>query len=356
MIACFGKNERGAHLFAALAQLDRRFVDLGVVRPSRRAHLAGLVSSVAPSIPEMKREARFSPPFLQGTTDACVELLQGKQVEEVLYWGATNLPVAPSSSIPFSIVTDGPFDPNDPSYPVEWKPRRWEKQYLATQRTVFERAKHVFTLSEWARQKILTVHGLPPEKVTKCGWGPLGCFYPPRLDASPGTKLILSVGSDWRRKGMDLVAEAGAILHAEDPSVQTVIAGVPGDLRIAPRPGVSLLATNTPAPVIHTLMRAARCLVVAARFDASPHVIYEALQYGTPVVGTNVCGVPEAIDAPHGGVVAESPDAPSLVHALRTLLQSDESECRMNARRTFIESGRWEASAEVVLARLKPSE
>lgn len=351
MIACFGKNDRGAHLFAALTERDPRFVNLGTVQPARSAHLRGLVLSASPDLSQTKRDARFSPPFLAGTAAACAELTREKDVEAVLYWGATNLPIEAGAEVPYAIVTDGPFDPDDESYPVEWRPQRWGPHYLQTQREVFQKARHVFTLSEWARQKTIKVHGLSPDQVTRCGWGPLACFFPPRLESTGGTKLIVSIGSDWRRKGMDLVAEAGAKLHADDPNVHTVIAGVPGDLQLAKRPGVSLLATNTPPMVVHTLMRSAACLVISARFDASPHVIYEALQYGTPVVGTNVCGVPEAIDAPKGGAIAAAVDVPSLVDALRSVLNDDEAVRRRDAYETFVKSGGWGRAADIVLER-----
>lgn len=352
MIGCFGKNNRGAPLFRELNQLDGRYVDLGTIHVPRRAHLAALVASVSPNLAQMKREARFAPPFLDETTLSCAALVAAKNVSEVLYWGATNLPVTQGSGIPFSIVTDGPFDPDDPSYPVEWRPQRWKTSYLTRQREVFQRAKHVFTLSEWARQKVISVHGLPPDQVTKCGWGPLACLFPPRLEPSSGTRLIVSVGSDWRRKGMDTVAEAGAALHANNPTVHTIIAGVPGNISLPERPGVSLLATHTPAPVVHSLMRAATCLVVAARFDASPHVIYEALQYGTPVVGTNVCGIPEGVDEPFGGKIASRTDASALVHTIEQLLAEDETTLRRSAFQSFVRSGGWGRAAQIVVGKL----
>ncbi len=208
MIACYGRNERGRPLFRALAALDDRFRDLGVADGSRTALFLGAALSVCPSFLRTKLDARFSPPFLFSAMARGSALLSAlpERPEAILHWGAT---VAPTEA-PYALVTDGPYDLEDPSYPEEWRPRRWSRFYLSLQRRAFQGAVRVFTLSEWARQKVLEVHGLPPARVVRIGWGPLGEPAPP--SEGPRRPLFVAVGSDWRRKGMDRVAAAARVI------------------------------------------------------------------------------------------------------------------------------------------------
>jgi glycosyltransferase involved in cell wall biosynthesis len=146
---------------------------------------------------------------------------------------------------------------------------------------------------------------------------------------------------------MDIVAEAAASIRAERSDAETVIAGSPKGLKLEPAPGVSLMPYEVPAPAVHALMRQASCLLHMARFDASPHVLYEAMQYGTPVIATRVCGIPEAVGE-RGGILIDRPDAGLLAHAMRILLRRDESETRSAAWEQFQLSGGWAATARHV--------
>jgi glycosyltransferase involved in cell wall biosynthesis len=351
MIACLAKNKRGRPLFEQLAAIDPSYCYLGEPKGDRKALLRGFISSIGPDFAAAKRDARFSPAYLSDLSQQCIAMIDRAQSppEAVLYWGATNLPIDPDRhNIPLFIVTDGPFDPEDPTYPVEWKPQRWARTYFEAQHRVFETATHIFTLSEWARRKVIQVHGQSESKVSKCGWGPIGSFGPPRLDPVPGRPLFLSVGSEWKRKGMDVLADAGSKLHQERNYVETIIAGTPVDLSIEPRAGLSLLPYAVPAPIVHALMREASCLVLAARFDASPHVIFEALQYGTPVIATRTCGVPEAIIDGVNGFLIDGPEPELLLQAMRRFLDSDESQLRRGAYDSYERSGGWRAVADHV--------
>ncbi len=347
MIACLAKNSRGEPLFQALAEIDERYKYLGQPKPQRAVLMRGFLSSVQADHLGMKRDARFSPIYLSQMSKECAAKIDAasEKLEAVVYWGATNLPLDPDRhKAPFFIVTDGPFDPDDPAYPPEWRPARWAGTYFETQRRIFSLATHVFTLSEWARDKVIRVHGLDESRVSKCGWGPIGNYGPPRLDPVGGKVIFLSVGSEWRRKAMDIVAEAGAKIHAENAEVETLIAGEPVDLELLSKPGISLLPYRVPAVAVHALMRQASCLVHAARFDASPHVLYEALQYGTPVIATRTCGVPEAI-TPESGLLIEHSDAPELAQAMRTFLTMDQAKLRAGAFQAYTRAGGWPAVA-----------
>jgi glycosyltransferase involved in cell wall biosynthesis len=315
----------------------------------------GAALSPGSSFTNMKREARWSPPVLNGITKRCVELLdsQPEPVDALIYWGATNVPLDKTRhKFPYYIITDGPYDPDDANYPDEWRPGRWSRGYLNTQREVFHGARHVFTLSEWARQKVVKVHDLAPTSVTKLGWGPMLCIGEPRIEPTLSPRVILSVGNEWHRKGMDMVAKAGASIHDSNPDTITMIVGDPAGASWTRLPGVSYIPHSLPLTAVQILMREASVFVVASRFDASPHAIPEAMQYGTPVVATNVCGIPEAVGAPRGGLVINEPTALSLEESIREILSPDSVTTRKSAFDEHVASGGWDRCARILRDRV----
>lgn len=346
MIACLGRNARGAALFRELAALDPRFRDFGVAEGSRLALLAGLVLSVGVSARRARLDARFSPPYLMSALARAQARLAAspRPPECVLHWGATFL----TDRAPYAVVTDGPYDPNDPVYPDEWRPGRWSGFYLGFQRRVFRGAVRVFTLSEWARRKVLEVHGLPFERVARIGWGPLG--EPAPATNQPRRPLFVCVGGDWRRKGVDRVAVAARLLAERIPGAETVAVGVPGDGDVPDGPGFRGVREGMPADRVQELLRDAAALLLPARFDASPHVVYEALRAGTPVVATAVCGIPEAVQAPEGGRIVE-PDPEAIAEACLELWREGEA-ARSGAREVYRRSGGWRRCAEIVVREL----
>ncbi len=347
MIACLAKVRRVRPLFEALESIDPEYRYLGGPVESKSALLKGAVLSAGLDLVKVRREARFSPVYLNDFAQQCWALIDKapEKVVAVIYWGAVNSPVDPDRhQMPYFLITDGPFDPHDATYPVEWKPERWAKTYFESQRKIFQGAAHVFTLSDWARNKLLDVHKLEPSKVSKCGWGPLNNIGGPRLQPNPGKTLFVSIGSEWKRKGMDVLAESGSQLHKEHPC-ETIIVGPPVDLQLKPSAGVTLFPQAVPANICHSLMRDASALVIGSRFDASPHVIYDALQYGTPVIATRTCGIPEAVRDRENGFLVDKSEPGQFLDAMRRFVSADQAALRKSAYDSFVAAGGWAAVA-----------
>lgn len=355
MIACFSKNDRAYRLFDELHRIDSEFVNLGIVKASRRALRLGAASSVQPSIRQLRADMTFSPALAREMELKGSELMRANPgARAILYWGATNQPACMEEyPLPYFVVSDGPFDPNDESYPIEWKPARWRNDYFQRQRRVYGNAVHVFTLSEWAKQKLIRVHGIPEDRVTRMGWGPMHSVDAPNFELK-GKPYFLSLGNEWHRKGMDIVAAAGAAFHAICRDAVTVIGGEPAGMSLPRRSeGVSLIPQSLPGVVAQTLIANARALIVASRFDASPHIIYEALQAGTPVIGSDSCGIPEAISAPRGGRIFRNGDIDALVAAMSEIWNQDIGRQRRDAYSVHLESGGWTSCAELVYEQMR---
>jgi len=356
MLACISKNDRASLLFEELRRLNPTPLDLGSLRSSRRAQLWGAISSLSSSLAQSRSDMNFSPAVaadLQHQTEA--KLAKHHLVSHVLQWGAMYPPVPKSSAVSFSIITDGPFDPEDTAYPVEWRPVRWRRNYLARQRDVYSRAEYVFALSDWARNKLIAVHSLDPARVVRIGWGPMFSVEEPNLHPAEPAYFV-SIGNQWFRKGMDIVAEAGRQIHTENPTIKTLIAGLPEGLKIPAMAGVKQNPKRVPLTEVKKLIAGARGLIVASRFDASPHIIMEALQLGTPVIGTDVCGIGEVVGGPAGGRLIGVNDAVALAEAMSDLLREDVREQRTRARAAYVKFGGWKRAAQIVFDTLQLNE
>ena len=278
--------------------------------------------------------------------NGCALLARHPDATAVLYWGAMNFPMdIKKCALPYYIITDGPFDPNDQTYPVEWKPRRWASDYFERQRRIYLGAEHVFTLSEWAREKLISVHNLQPGQVTRIGWGPMHAGSAPRFEMER-SGYFLSVGNEWARKGMDIVAAAGASFNRKYPEARTIIVGNPRGLTIPAMPGVTQTPHALPGSEIQTLIANARCLIIGSRFDASPHVTFEALQAGTPVIGTAVAGIPEGVQEPNGGYVFPVGNVEALVVAMEKIWTADIPAQRESAYNVYRQSEGWRGCAK----------
>jgi len=349
MLACISKNDRAHQLFDAIRKLDSSILDLGIVRASRFAKIRGALAGRTLDRAQLRTEMEFSPVVandMQRQTGRRIAAYPA--ITHVLQWGAMYAPVPASSRLTYSIITDGPFDPEDPAYPVEWTPKRWKAEYFSRQREIYSGARFVFTLSDWARTRLLTLHRVDPAQVVRIGWGPMFQADGPNLEAA-APPYFVSIGNQWHRKGMDIVAEAGRLVHERHPEVQTIIAGNPAGLEIPAMPGVKLIPRRQSQAEVAGLLRNARGLIVASRFDASPHIIMEALQFGTPVIAASAFGIGENI--PTTTLSSECTPA-ALAERMEFLITEPVEPHRLQAFTMYSSSGGWARSAQTVLGSL----
>jgi glycosyltransferase involved in cell wall biosynthesis len=349
MIGLVAKNARAQSLFRLLCDREARFVDLGVAKAGSIAKVMSLGSSIRAGIHRTRMDSHFFPFQSWGLQRSCERLLaRHMDISTVLYWGATD---RPTRKLPYFIISDGPFDPKDSTYPEEWVPKRWSKSYLARQRRVYREAEHVFTLSQWAADKIRDVHNVPSENVSVIGWGPLHACVVPTLAPANGDYFV-SVGSGWSCKGMDVLAAAAEYVHRSHPSGSVVLVGDPRGFEVRPRPGLRLIPHTVSGEEAQELISNARALLVGSRFDASPHVIMEAFQAGTPVIASRVCGIPEVVTKDMGYLV-DSGDAEGFACAMRSCLEEDVTLQRTRVYQRYHQAlGGWERVAQRVASKI----
>jgi teichuronic acid biosynthesis glycosyltransferase TuaC len=155
-----------------------------------------------------------------------------------------------------------------------------------------------------------------------------------RLEIQPEQRLLVCVGNLLAEKGQHILVEALGRLRARDASTPHV-AIIGSDQwggsryltllteRIAALDlgqHVRLLGSQ-PQEVVATWYAAADLLVLPTFREGCPNVVREALACGTPVVASNVGGVPELITSDAVGLLVRSGDVDDLANALQTALQ-----------------------------------
>lgn len=217
-------------------------------------------------------------------------------------------------------------------------------------------ARFALTCTE-ANQKMLQT--LVPASTVHCVYHGLNADFaqlltkrpvPPR---EPRPFRVLSVGRLVRKKGFDLLIEAVAQLVHEGVAIEVSLIGNEGDHGPAIRrlildrglsDVVSLSGPRQQRELFDEYHRAhlfclpCRVLEDGDR-DGIPNVVMEAMACGTPVLTTNISGIPEMVRHGQNGLLVPPDDVDALTRALRAAA-SDPDRLRQlgdGARRTAFE-------------------
>lgn len=226
----------------------------------------------------------------------------------------------------------------------------------------------VVAISRLVRDQILRRYALPPERVQVVYSGVDLERHHPRLAEAGRAELqracgrgrtLLFVGSDFGRKGLDLLLDALALLERDSSFAARdyALAVIGRDNReekwreAAVASGVAhrvrFLGFRRDVPA---LLAGADGLVLPSWFDAFGNVVAEALACGTPAVVSASCGAAEWIRDGENGFVVPRQEAALWAERLRVLLPGDaQAGMREMARRTAL-AYPWDAHVESLLA------
>jgi UDP-glucose:(heptosyl)LPS alpha-1,3-glucosyltransferase len=219
----------------------------------------------------------------------------------------------------------------DPCYAAAFQTKpAWKRalpryrHYLEMERAVFNRGQHTVILQYIPRDIPLyqqfygtenRFHVLPPNATrhpyTEADRAPARARLRAEIGAPPDAPLLLFVGSDFQRKGLDRILLAmGALEPALRARTHLAILGrdEPGRFRrLAAQLGLTaqahFLGGRLDAP---DWMLAADLMLHPARSENTGSVLVEALHFGLPVLATEVCGyTPHIVTAQAGRSLPE---------------------------------------------------
>jgi glycosyltransferase involved in cell wall biosynthesis len=209
-------------------------------------------------------------------------------------------------------------------------------------RVVGRLAHRFVAVSEADRRRMVEIEHVPEERTLTIPTG-----YVPRtepaagdlraeLGVDDGTPLVGTVAQLRPQKALEVLIEAVARLPEELGSARLVIAGEgpsrPELEQAAARLGVAervhLLGTRTD---VGAILDALDVAAMSSDFEGLPLFAFECMASGTPLVATNVGGLPEVIDDGETGLLVPARDPAALASALERLLRDPALRERLAA-------------------------
>ncbi len=222
------------------------------------------------------------------------------------------------------------------------------KVLLAMEKATFEspQLKVLFTNSNMVRQEVLEHYRVEPQKVVVVHNGvewqefqtPFdeGLSMRSELSRQLGLKTdcfrFLFIGNDYKRKGLDLVLQALALLPNRD--VELAVVGkdrnIEGYMHKAQALGLgSRVRFFGPVREIKTFYSISDALIVASMYDPFANVTVEALAMGVQVISSSANGGSEVLTRDElGSVFQDLHDPEELVSCLRRAIERPKTAIR----------------------------
>ena len=220
--------------------------------------------------------------------------------------------------------------------------------FLALRRGVFNfflRQVDRFIVLSDSSFAILTSYGIPAEKIGLVRLPVDADTQPPA--ASGERKSFLFTGWLQKRKGLHVLINAMKQLAAAHPQarldaiVQNVLwekdyeAQIERQMKELPGGTINLVNGRMERAAIRQMMENAAAVVVPEQWEnMSPLIVIEAMRAGTPVIASDIGGIPEFIEHEKTGYLARHDDAADFARRMAFVLENPAAagECGRAAR------------------------
>lgn len=265
--------------------------------------------------------------------------------------------------IPYAMWLDYTMSLAHRNYPP-WAPFRSDQDrydWLACERQAYGRAHHIFATSEVVRRSVIDDYGVPASRVTVVGGG--GGFrelYQGKRTFGSGRCLFN--GSDFLRKGGDLLLQAWPMVREKLPKARLAMVGAATS---AVMDGLENLGYIGSREQMKELFLASDLVVAPARCDPYPTFLLEALSFGLPCVASDRDAMPEIVADGVTGKVVKNLEPAAIAAAVIDLLSDPERLARLGeqAREAARLRFNWDTVAlrmtealRKTLKRLKPTD
>ena len=215
-------------------------------------------------------------------------------------------------------------------------------RWLAVERQAYQRAACLFTMGDRTRRSVIEDYGIDPDRVTVVG-SAADFDEPFRHEKAFGTGRILFQGSEWERKGGDLLLDAFRIVRSDRPDATLWIVGTDREID---EPGVTVLGTVS-RDKMTDLYLASDLVVAPARCDPFTAFVIEAMNYGVPCVVTAASGISDVLTDGVDAAIVASLDPAEIARRTLELLGSQDRLAAVSsaARQTVSRHMNWQAVA-----------
>ncbi len=186
------------------------------------------------------------------------------------------------------------------------------------ERQMYDRAYHLFAMNNLVKTSLIEDYGINSQKVTVVGAS--GNFQKPyEGEKSFGTQQILFNGSDFKRKGGDLVLAAFKQVKQVVPEARLVIIGKKLPIREdgIVNPGY----ISSPSNLLNLFLKT-DLVIAPSACDPFPRFVMEAMNYGVPCIVSANDGIPEIVENNVNGIVMHQPTSDLLAEHIINLLSN----------------------------------
>jgi glycosyltransferase involved in cell wall biosynthesis len=217
------------------------------------------------------------------------------------------------------------------------------------------RSLSIVALSKWllhlsANNSILQgfTHRLIPNGIDKCIFKPLNKGFAREALGLPANKtivLFISERLSVRRKGFDLMQEVIDRFCHQD---QVLFCAV-GIQDTPPQSNIIYLDVIRDERLMAVVYSACDVFIMPSREDNLPNVMLEALACGTPVIATDVGGIPDVVIPDFNGLLVQNTTSDALYEALQLFLVTQNSFNSALIRENFLKKYTIEKQASAFL-------
>lgn len=239
----------------------------------------------------------------------------------VLHMFAMYCPFWQQFSIPYGMYLDYTMMLAKHNWPA-WAPFASSGEFEAwktCERLAYERAYHLFTMSNIVKCSLVEDYNIKPEKITVVGsFANRHKSY--EGEKTFGSKQILFNGFDFGRKGGDLVLAAFRQIKAVIPDAKLIVIG---EKLAECEAGVENPGRIKSQEKMRQLFLETDVVIAPGRCDPFPSFVIEAMNYGVPCIVSGNDGMPEIVNHGISGIVVKplTPEsiAENIIHLLNDI-------------------------------------
>ena len=197
------------------------------------------------------------------------------------------------------------------------------KKATETVRSIYQNADGIFCMSQWLADSLVNTTGVPKEKVhvVYAGANWHNTILPENISkkeirGKEEIHLIL-VGVDYKGKGIDIAIEA--VKHLNSLNEKKYILHICGVKDIPSDDQHIINHSFVDKNKLIELLTECDIFVLPTRFDCFGISFVEAMTFGLPCIGRNICAMPEIIDEGVNGELITSDDPRQLAEKIQKI-------------------------------------
>ncbi|MEM8863817.1 MAG: glycosyltransferase family 4 protein [Chloroflexota bacterium] len=212
----------------------------------------------------------------------------------------------------------------------------WLENYkFKLNQACYERASHLVTWSQWAKDSLVKDYGVADEKITVIPPGvnldewQLDDLDAKRINQNRPVNLLFVGGALKRKGGYDLI-EAFSAAQEELPKDSVALHLVTKENLQKNIPRITVYNDMRPnSPELKDLYRKADIFCLPTYGDCLPMVLSEAAATALPVISTNVAAIPEIVQSEKSGLLIKPGDVQALKEAIVALVKKPNLRLEM---------------------------